>query len=68
MNDRPPHQRRGGSGPASVAGDLRVRLLGVEAEITRLQMLVDELSCERSDLIALAADLLKENDRLRTRH
>ncbi|WP_157033727.1 hypothetical protein [Belnapia moabensis] len=59
---------------AHVASDLRVRLIGAEAEIDRLQELADTLrtevkrmASERDEAVAIAHDLLDELEVLRAR-
>jgi hypothetical protein len=52
---------------ANEASALRARLIGAEGEIQRLQRVVDELTMERDEVAAIAADLAIENQSLRER-
>lgn len=53
------------SAHASVASALRVKLMGAESEIERLQDRVDDLEAERREILMLAKSLMDELDTLR---
>ena len=52
---------------ADVASDLRVRLIGCEANGQNLALQLDQAIAERDAAVAIAADLAIENQALRTR-